>query len=314
MRLGLGDWLAPLILAAAFTCTARAAEDPLAELGPVGKIKQVATGFGFVEGPADDGHGNLYFTDIPNSRIHRLAADGSISIFDDDSHHANGLMFTPGGQLLAAEMDGAVVERVVATGARRIVTDSFEGQRFNAPNDLVLDSHGGVYFTDPHFRAPQPLPQGTQGAYYVAADGSVTRVAADLPAPNGILLSLDEKTLYVAPTQADAVLAYPVESPGVVGAAREFCKLRTRDGRRAAGCDGCTLDERGNLYVTTELGIQVVSPQGEWLGVIELPEQPANCTFGGSDGKTLYATARTSVYAVPMRVKGHRYGGEAKTD
>ncbi|MCA9234383.1 MAG: SMP-30/gluconolactonase/LRE family protein [Planctomycetales bacterium] len=293
---------------------ASAADDALAALGPAGPIEKVAGDFAFVEGPADDGQGNLYFTDIPNQRIHRLAADGQLTVFAENSRHTNGLMFTPAGKLLACEMDGALVEWDVAGPTRRVLVDKYDGTRFNACNDLVLDSAGGIYFTDPHYNAPRPLPQTVQGVYYLAPDGTVTRVVDDLPAPNGILLSKDEQTLFVAPTESMGVLAYPIEAPGKLGDGRDFCQLHARGNRDIVGCDGCTMDEHGNLYVTTELGVQVVSPQGEWLGVIETPEQPANCTFGGPDGTTLYVTARTSLYAVPMRVKGHRYGNNKSAD
>lgn len=306
-------WLSTTLVFAVIiilTPLAAVADDSLSELGPAGPVEKVADGFGFVEGPADDGQGNLYFTDIPNTRIHRLAADGTVTVFTDESRHANGLMFTPSGRLRACEMDGALVDWNIDTAERHVLADSYDGARFNACNDLVIDSHRGTYLTDPHYNAPRPLPQTVRGVYYVAADGAVTRVVEDLPAPNGILLSLDEKTLYVAPTESAVVRAYPIESPGKLGPGRDHCQLRTRTRREIAGCDGCTLDVRGNLYITTELGIQIVSAAGEWLGLIELPEQPANCTFGGPEGKTLYATARTSLYAVPMHVAGHRYGGK----
>ena len=292
---------------------AAARADGLDEIGPAGEIVRVATAFGFTEGPAADGRGNVYFTDIPNKRIHVLDPAGKLSLFTDESRSANGLMFTRGGKLVACEADdGAVAEWDVATKTRRVLAAVHDGKRLNAPNDLTLDAHGGLYFTDPHYNAPRPLPQETRGVYYLAADGAVTRVVENLPAPNGIMLSIDGRTLYVAPTESDSIRAYPVESPGRIGVERVHAKLRTKTGEAIAGCDGCTLDERGNLYVTTSLGVQVVSPAGEWLGLIEFPEQPANCTFGGERGDVLYATARTSVYAVPMRVRGSRHADAAK--
>jgi hypothetical protein len=129
----------------------------------------------------------------------------------------------------------------------------------------------------------------------------------DAPAPNGVLLSRDEKTLYVLPSMSAEMQAYPVAAPGQLGEMRVFCKVKNRSGRDRGGCDGATIDEHGNLYLTTALGVQVFSPGGEALGVIEVPEQPSNCTFGGADGKTLYVTARTSLYSFPMLVKGHWY-------
>lgn len=296
------------LLLAGGTCRPAAAADPIPDVGPMAEATKAATGFGFTEGPAWDGAGLLYFTDIPAAKIHTIDAGGKVSTFVENAGPCNGLMFNHDGDLIACSMGtGELVAWNVVTKEKRILAAEFQGKRFNAPNDLVIDAAGGVYFTDPLFGAPQPLPQGGQDVYYRAADGKVTRLVADLPAPNGILLSRDEKTLYVLPSQSAEMLAYPVESPGKIGAASVFCKVKNADGGGRGGCDGATIDQRGNLYLTTGLGLQVFSSDGKALGVIELPEQPANCTFGGADGKTLYVTARTSVYALPMLVTGHRY-------
>lgn len=296
----------PILLVVITCCSGQcSASDSIPGVGPVGEIKQVSTGHGFLEGPAWDGQGTLYFTDIPKNEILTLGQDGQVQVYTDDSNHANGLMFRPDGQLLACEMDGRLVEWDVSAKRRTVLVSSYGGVRFNACNDLVIDSSGGVYFTDPRFSAPQPLPQKQQGVYYLPPAGAkeAVRVASNLPAPNGILLSIDEKTLYVLPSGAGSMRAFDVKSPGVVSAEREFCRVQGR-----GGSDGATLDTHGNLYLTTQSGVQVVSPQGEHLGIIELPESPANCTFGGPDRKTLYVTARTSLYAVPMEAAGHVFG------
>jgi gluconolactonase len=301
-----GNLAALALIVSAIVGRATAAE-PIADIGPTGDVKQVATGFGFTEGPAWDGKGLLYFTDIPNARIHKVDAAGEVTVFVEDSGPCNGLMFNAKGELYACNMGGELVAWDVATGAKRVLAGQYDGKRFNAPNDLVIDAAGGVYFTDPMFRAPQPLPQGGQGVYYLSASRELTRLIEDLPAPNGILLSIDEKTLYVLPSMSSEMMAYPVEADGKIGEGRVFCKVKNADGGDRGGCDGATIDEHGNLYLTTELGVQVFSPEGEAQGVIEFPEQPSNCTFGGADGKTLYVTARTSLYSVPMEVKGHWY-------
>ncbi len=298
-----GMWAAlALVLAAGFSPTMANAEG-FEDLGPAGDVRQVATGFEFTEGPAWDGKGLLYFTDIPNARIHTVDAAGEVTVFVEDSGPCNGLMFNAKGELYACNMGGELVAWDIAHGEKRVLAAQYGGKRFNAPNDLVIDAAGGVYFTDPMFRAPQPLPQGGQGVYYLSAGGELTRLIEDLPAPNGILLSIDEKTLYVLPTMTAEMRAYPVEAAGQIGERRTFCTVRGNRG----GCDGATIDEHGNLYLTTGTGVQVFSPAGEALGVIEFPEQPSNCTFGGADGKTLYVTARKSLYSVPMKVKGHWY-------
>ncbi|MCS6850296.1 MAG: SMP-30/gluconolactonase/LRE family protein [Gemmataceae bacterium] len=294
----------------ALSSSPRAADDnpPIPGIGPAGPITKLHTGFAFVEGPAADREGNVYFTDIPNERIHKIDPAGKLSVFKEQSRHANGLMVNAKGEIVACEMDGRVVAydpKASGDKAYRIIADSYMGKRFNAPNDLVIDRSGGIYFTDPSFRAPMPLPQEKTAVYYVSPQGMVSRLIDNLPNPNGVILSPDEKTLYVIPTGQAEMMAYPVEAPGKLGPGRVFCTLKQMEGRKGTGGDGLTVDAKGNLYITSQLGLQVYNPEGKLLGIIRLPEQPANVTFGGKDMKTLYVTARTSVYTIPMEVAGH---------
>lgn len=291
--------------------TAVLAQDtPIKGIGPTGKIVKLFTKFEFTEGPAADKDGNIYFSDIPENKIlFMIEGRGGFSNFTSMSNHANGLMVSGKGELFACEMDGQVVAYNIKTKARRVVAGTYNGKRFNAPNDLVIDKQGGVYFTDPSFRAPKPMPQDKLAVYYVAPGGKVTRLIDDLPNPNGVKLSPDEKTLYVIPTGPAEMMAYPVESPGKIGKGKVFCTLKLSDDpkKKGGGGDGMCIDAKGNLYITSTLGIQVFDPTGKALGIITLPEQPSNCTFGGSENNTLYVTARTSLYTVPMEAKGHVY-------
>ena len=163
-----------------------------------------------------------------------------------------------------------------------MLADKYDGKRFNAPNDLVIDRAGGVYFTDPAFRAPKPLPQGKTAVYYLSADGKVTRLIDDLPNPNGVILSPDEKTLYVIPSGQAEMMSYPVEGPGKIGKGKVFCTLKQPAKAKNSGGDGLTVDVKGNLYITSQLGLQVFDKDGKYLGTIKFPEQPANVTFGGA--------------------------------
>jgi gluconolactonase len=276
-------------------------------IGPAGPIVKLHTGFKFTEGPAADRHGNVYFSDIPNERIHKVDADGKLSVFREKSNHANGLMLNAKGEIVACEGDGQVVAYSPDGKSHRVLADTYEGKRFNAPNDLVVDKQGGVYFTDPWFGPRQALPQGKTAVYYLAADGKVSRLIDDLPNPNGVILSPDEKTLYVIPSGQAEMMAYPVEGAGRIGKGRVFCTLKQRKEGQKSGGDGLTVDVKGNLYITSGLGLQVFNPEGKLLGIIALPEAPANVTFGGKDLKTLYVTARSSLYTVPMEVKGHLF-------
>lgn len=270
-------------------------------VGPVGEVKPFHSGFQFTEGPAADAAGNVYFTDPRANKIYIAHTDGKLSTFLEDTRGANGLMFDAQGRLVVCQGgEGRVVSLDVTTIDVKVIADSFKGQRFNAPNDLVIDAHGGVYFTDPAFR------EGTQdkeGVHHVSAKGEVTRVIDDLSRPNGILLSIDGKTLFVLPSGNPVVMAYSIEEPGQLGAGRMFSALE-RSG------DGMTLDSKGNLYVTQPSlnGIVVLSAEGKQLGFLPTPESPSNCTFGGADMKTLFITARTSFYAYRMEVAGHRFG------
>ncbi|HEX4130848.1 MAG TPA: SMP-30/gluconolactonase/LRE family protein [Pirellulales bacterium] len=296
-----------VVLFAGRALAADGSSESIPGLGPTGPITKVHGDFQFTEGPACDRHGNLFFSDVPASRIYKVDRQGNLSTFREPSNNSNGLMFNAAGELVACEMQGRVVAISPDGKHLRPLAETYQGKRFNAPNDLVIDQAGGVYFTDPHFRAPEPLPQGVPAVYYVSADGKVTRLIDDLKAPNGVILSPDEKTLYVIPSMQAEMMTYPVESPGKLGTGRVFCSLKQPEGQSGKGGDGLTVDEQGNLYITSALGLQVFDPQGKALGIIALPEQPSNATFGGPDGKTIYSTARTSVYAVPMAVKGHPF-------
>jgi gluconolactonase len=280
-----------------------AQDNPIAGVGPAGKTVKLHTGFVFVEGPAADRDGSVYFSDIPNEKIHKVDAKGELTVFIDKSNFANGLMVSGKGELVACEMAGQIAAYDLKTKKRRVIADKYEGNRFNAPNDLVIDKHGGIYFTDPSFRAPKPLPQGKMGVYYIDPEGKVSRVIDDLTNPNGIKLSPDERTLYVVPTGPVEMKSYPVTAPGKLGAGKVFCTLKGKPG--TAGGDGMTIDSKGNVYITSTLGLQVFDPEGKHLGIISVPEQPANVTFGGRDRNTLYVTARKSLYTIPMEVTGH---------
>jgi gluconolactonase len=296
-----------VVMSIRFAPAADEAAKSIPEIGPAGEIVKLHSGFKFTEGPAADRDGNVYFSDIPNQRIHKVDADGKLSVFREKSNNANGLMLNAKGEIVACEMAGQVVAYSPDGKSRRVLADKYNGERFNAPNDLVIDRQGGVYFTDPAFGAPMPLPQGKTAVYYIAPGGEVTRLIDDLPNPNGVILSPDEKTLYVIPSGQAEMMAYPVESPGKIGKGKVFCKLKQRREGGKSGGDGLTVDTRGNLYITSDLGLQVYNPSGDLLGIIALPEQPANVTFGGRDLKTLYVTARTSLYTVPMQATGHLF-------
>ena len=265
------------------------------------------SGFKLIEGLAAGRDGNAYFSDIVDHFIVMVTPNGRVTFITQKTHQANGLMLNAKGEIVACEMDGKITVYSADGESRRVLADKYGGKRFNAPNKLVIDKQGGVYFTDPAVGAPMPLPQGKTAVYYVAKEGKVTRLIDNLPNPKGVILSPDEKILYVIPSGQAKMMAYPIERPGKIAKGRVFCRLKQRREGGNSGGDGVTVDSKGNLYITSEIGIQVFDPKGKHLGIIILPKKPTNVTFGGRDLKTLYVTARTSLYVVPMEATGHLF-------
>lgn len=281
------------------------AED-LADL-VAGPVEKVVGECAFTEGPAWHPDGYLLFSDIPNERILRVEADGASSEWLNPSGGANGLMIDRQGNVYACqgELRRIALLRTTGDGTGELVkplAETYDEKPFNKPNDLALDGTGGLYFTDPNYRGQSDPPtQPVQGVYYIAAGGPVTRVIDDLPRPNGILVSPDGKKLYVANIELRQIMEYEIQGPGKLGPGRVlFTGDADLDGR---GPDGMALDSAGRLY-TTYKSIVVLTPAGDLVGRIALHEKPANCAFGGDDGQTLYITARTSLYKVPMQVRG----------
>ena len=285
----------PLAVAAA------AADDaPSVDALLAGPVEAVSGGFRFTEGPAHNPGGFLLFSDIPNNRVHKLDyQSGEISVWCDDSHGNNGIVCTADGRVFGGQKSPAGLAAFSPDGETSLLVSKFEGESLNAVNDLAIDGEGGVYFTDPVYGGEQTQP--VQGVYYFSAGGELSRVIDDIPRPNGVNVSADGSTLYVADANNGRILAYDITSPGSVDNRRTFYEGDPKlDG---GGPDGMCLDADGRLYATMKQ-IVVLSPRGELIGRIAVDEKPANCTFGGPEGKTLYVTARSGLYAVPMKVAG----------
>src|SRR5262245_2157303 len=280
-----------LLLFTSLTVTPISAQIP--GIGPIGQVTQAQTGFQFTEGPAADLQGNIYFTDVQRSRIHKIDTQGQLTTFLENSGGMNGLMLDPRGRLIGCQSQtGRIVAIDITSKNIETIASEFEGVRFTSPNDLVVDRQGNIYFSDRNGNA----------VYFFATDGKVSRLITTLTLPNGILLSIDEKTLYVLYGSPNLVV-YPINAPGQLGEAKMF----PLDGN--GGGDGMTIDTNGNLYVTRPgiNAIQVLKSTGESLGTIGVQETPSNCKFGGSNLKTLFITARTSVYTARMQSIGYRF-------
>ena len=264
-------------------------------MAPGAQIEKRAGGFVFTEGPACDRDGNVYFSDIPNNRIHKWSVDGRLSTVRENSGGANGLYIDAGGNLLACEGGSRRLTSMASDGTISVLADHYAGKKLNSPNDLWIDPQGGVYFTDPRYGNMDGLEQGGFHVYYLSADRKrLTRVIDDLVKPNGIVGNADGKLLYVADPGDNKSYVFHIQSDASLSNRRQIAP---------EGSDGMTLDERGNLYLT-RAGVHVYSPQGKRIAVIETPERPANICFGGKDRRTLFITAQKGFYSVRMAVQG----------
>lgn len=283
-------------------CTVFVTLHAAAQSAPDGLVvERVASGYRFTEGPAEGPDGAIYFTDTPNNRVLRFdPATGASAVFREDAGRANGLMFDAEGRLIACEgAAGGGRRRLSRTEADATVTtlaDAWEGKPLNSPNDLDIDATGGIYFTDPRYGNRDDVELDAEAVYYLAADGTLSRVIDDLVRPNGLILSPDEKTLYVADNAARKLIAYDIAEPGRLENPRPFSPMGPGHG---GGCDGMSIDALGRVYATGDEGVYLFNPDGTQAALIATPERPANCTLA-RDGKTLYITARTSLYRVVL--------------
>ena len=258
------------------------------------EVEKLAGGFSFTEGPAADVEGNVYFTDIPNNRIHKWSVEGKVSVYKENTGGANGLFFTEDGDLLACSGGNGVVMRIDKDKDVYVLADKFRGRKFNSPNDLWIDPKGGVYFTDPRYGSRENLPQSCEGVYFIRQSGEVMRVVDDMVRPNGIIGTADGRRLYITDHGGGKTWVYDIKRDGMLTKKKLFVER---------GSDGMTIDEDGNIYLTTD-AVEVFNDKGELVERIEVPERPANVCFGGRDRRTLFITARTSFYSVKMQVKG----------
>jgi gluconolactonase len=263
----------------------------------------VQEGFTFTEGPVGTSDGGLYFSDIRVNRIYHLDPNGKINLAREQTNGANGLALNHDGELLAAEGDGKRISKRSREGTVTTVTEGIEGKPLMAPNDLILDAKGAIYFTDP---GPRPLEPGRICyVYYLPPEAKQPTVIDDkITRPNGLTLTADGKTLIVDDTVGSIVYAYDVQPDGSVKNKRTFAQLRDIPEGKESGADGMALDREGRLYVTTLPGVQVFDAGGQHLGTIKVPRQPANAAFAGPDKRTLYITAREGLYRLKMLAQG----------
>ncbi len=263
----------------------------------------VQEGFTFTEGPVGTADGGLYFSDIRVSRTFHLDPGGKITVVREQTNGANGLALTRDGELLFAEGDGKRISKRSRDGAVTTVTDGFDGKPFLAPNDLILDAKGGIYFTDP---GPRPVVPGRPTYVFYLAAGAKQPIIVDdkVPRPNGLTLTRDGRTLIVDDTIGPTVYAYDVQGDGTVKNKRPFAQLQDIAAGQESGADGMALDREDRVYITTVAGVQVFDAAGKYLGKIRSARQGANVAFAGPDKRTLYITAREGLYRLRMLAQG----------
>jgi len=293
------------------------AADP--ELFPTAAKLEKLWGEGeFTEGPCLGPDGCIYFTDIGNRVMKYDPAANKTTVFRDPSGRSNGLKFDASGWLVACE--GANTggnRRISATqkdGTVKSLADRYDGKRFNSPNDLTIDARGRVYFTDPRYVGNEPRELDSESVYRVDPDGSVAKIIADVQKPNGIVLSPDQKTLYLADSNNDpkghrVLLAYPLKADGTVGLPKKL-----HDFGADRGIDGMTVTTDGLIVGAAgagkTAGVYVFKPDGKKVGFLPTAEDPSNCCFGGKDMKTLYVTAGKSLYRIDTSMTGARLSKE----
>jgi gluconolactonase len=297
--------------------------DTLGRIVPSGaRLERVAGGFEFTEGPVWARDGALLFSSPNTNTIYRWAPAGLVTVFRPKSGYtgadigryaqpgSNGLTFDPEGRLTICQHGNRRVIRVEPHGNTTVLADRYDGKRLNSPNDLVYASDGTLYFTDPPFGLPatysDPKKELPFSGVFRVRDGAVSLITAELAGPNGIALSPDEGHLYVGNWDLDRkiLMRYTLDRAGSVTAAEEFFDMTGADGDDAI--DGLKVDTAGHLYVCGPSGIWLLSPGGDHLGTLRLPENPHNLAWGDEDARTLYITALTSIYRIRLAIPGVR--------
>lgn len=271
-------------------------------------LRKLASDLMFTEGPVwIRAESALVFSDIPRDELKRWSPKEGVTTYRQPSRNANGNTLDRSGRLLSAEHTGRRVALQERDGTVRTLVDAFEGKKFNSPNDVVVHSDGSVWFTDPEYglktnpATKQREGKEQAGNYVYRHDpktGATRAVVKDFVQPNGLAFSPDEKILYVADSGSPRhIRAFDVGADGNLSAGRVFCTIDK------GGPDGIRVDEAGRVWSSAGDGVQIFGADGQRIGKILVPEAPANLCFGGENGKTVFITARKSLYAIDVSVR-----------
>jgi gluconolactonase len=274
-------------------------------------IDKVAGGFKFTEGPLWRQNGTLWFSDVQGNVLRSVTPDGKVTVLienaagpatapPDSFIGPNGMAEAPDGSVWMVQHWNRQIVRVGSDLSLTVVVATFEGKRFNSPNDLVFARDGALYFTDPPYglvkQDADPAKELSFNGVYRFANGRVQALVRDLNRPNGLAFSPDFTALYVnnSDPAKNLVMRYDVAPDGTLAGGRVFADMT---GHGDGLADGLKVDALGNVYTTGPGGVWIFSPEGTHLGTVAPPEIPANCGWG-DDGKTLYMTAHTSIYRI----------------
>ena len=277
------------------------------------RVHVIKDGFNGTEGTITLPDGGVIFSETAANRTIKIDKDDRVSTFLEDTHGSNGMFFDKAGRLFVTQVPFGTggIAIIYPPEAKKMLVDTYEGKPFGRANDLTVTTNGGVYFTDSANAQPMP-PTGVPlppALYYLAPGASrATQLFTDVPFPNGVVLSRDEKVLYLNNTNGEYLLAFDVQPDGSLKNRRNFAKYEgvtpNAAGVPVSGADGLTLDSQGRLYAACANGVQVFSPQGRHLGTIPMPRAPQNLSFAGADKKTLYVVGRGVASKVQMIARG----------
>jgi len=273
-------------------------------VAPDARLERLATGMSFTEGPvwlARDG-GCLIFSDIPADELKRWSASAGLATFRKPSHHANGNTVDRLGRLISCEHSGRRVSLLGTDGVWRTLVDRHDGRKFNSPNDAAVRADGTIWFTDPPYGLPQGEAKEQEGHFvfrFEPKTGNATIVARDFDMPNGLCFSPSGKKLYVADSgKPKHIRVFDVQKDGTLAGGTVLCSIDQ------GVPDGIRCDAKGRIFSSAGDGVQVFAPDGKLIGRILVPESAANLCFGGKDGRTLFITARKSLYSIRLLTKG----------
>jgi len=274
-------------------------------VGPT-EVTALLEGFEFTEGPVwDPSDSSVVFSDIPASTLYRWTEAEGLTVLAHPSNKANGNTRDAQGRLLSCEHETSRLVRREVDGTVVVLADRYRSRPLNSPNDVVVDSVGTVYFSDPDFGRTEarmgslrPVPQPVRGVYRLDPDGDLQLLVAELGQPNGLCLSLDERELFVNDTTTNRIHRFPLAAPETGAVWAEVT------GEGPGSADGMKLDSVGNLYCTGPGGIHVLDPDARHLGIISVPEAVGNFTWFGAGLRSLFICASTRVYVCDVITPG----------